>query len=99
MMFLNECEVDEYLRMFGGDQPNLQQAAEALNRLMWWADANSDGWAYWPKPARSAKKLQTLLYGKDAYSPDVTDAELKAALSPVKAFLTRHGVSHEEVLS
>ena len=64
-----------------------------------WADANSDGWAYWPKPARAARKLQMLLDGKSCCSPDVSGAELKAALSPVKAFLTRHGVSHEEVLS
>jgi len=98
-MFLNKFEVDHYRYTFTDRQPNLQRGALVLSRLMWWADANSDGWAYWPKPARSAKKLQTLLYGKDAYSPDVTDAELKAALSPVKAFLTRHGVSHEKVLS
>jgi hypothetical protein len=25
---------------------------------------------------------------------DITDAELKAALSPIKAFLTRQGVEH-----
>lgn len=98
-MFLNEFEVHHYRHTFTDRQPNLQRGALALSRLMWWANDNSDGWASWPKPARSAKKLQTLLYGKDAYSPDVTDAELKAALSPVKAFLTRHGVSHEEVLS
>ncbi len=98
MMFLNEYEVDEYLRMFGGDQPNLQQAAEALNRLMWWADANSDGWAYWPKPARAARKLQMLLDGKSSCSPDVSGAELKAALTPIKAFLTRQGVDSKGVL-
>ena len=99
MMFLNKFEVDHYRYTFTDRQPNLQRGALVLSRLVWWANYNSDGWFSWPKPARSAKKLQTLLYGKDAYSPDVTDAELKAALSPVKAFLTRQGVSHEEVLS
>jgi hypothetical protein len=70
-----------------------------IDRLRYWTNRNSDGWAYWPKPVRAAKNLMVLLESGDRWDPaDVTEAELKKAIVPIKSFLTRHGVAHEEVL-
>lgn len=105
MMFANEHDVEEYLNQFSGgspeslDTPNLLAGALTLARLVNWTNSNSDGWAYWPKPARSAKSLMTLLQSADRFDPqDVSVADLRKALSPVRAFLTRQGVSHDEVI-
>lgn len=84
---------------------NLARAADALNRLADWADDNSDGWAYWPKPSRAAANLQELLTERlggrfidTGDIDDLTDAELTAALRPVRSFLTRQGVNPLDVL-
>lgn len=101
MMWMNEYEVEDAVLRFGvdGRTPNLGKAARNLMNLMHWTNRNSDGWPYWAKPARAAKQLMTLLQSVDRWEPqDVTEAEVKKALVPVKAFLTRQGVAHEEVL-
>lgn len=100
MLFLNEYEIDMYSVRFTDEQPNLQYAALALKNLMEWTNSNSDGWAYWRKPLMAARKVMTLLDDSDwSDSNDVSDGELKAALTPIKSFLTRHGVNWKEVLS
>lgn len=100
MRFMNEWDVGEAVARFDRPEtPNLNQAATVLSNLMEWTNRNSDGWPYWAKPARSAARLMELLESVDRYNPqDVTLAEVRKALSPVKAFLTRQGVNHEEVL-
>lgn len=100
MRFLNEWDAEDLVIRFGGHHtPNLLAAAETLQSLVYWANRNSDGWAYWPKPARAAAKLIALLDDADRWNPqDVTPAQVKAALTPVKAFLTRQGVEHAEVI-
>lgn len=99
MLFMNRYEVEDTVRRFADtDTPNLLTGAQALERLMRWTDANSDGWAYWPKPTTAAKKLMELLQGVDRFDPvDCTDAELRRAFTPIKAFLTKQGVDHEVV--
>jgi len=66
------------------------------------ADANSDGWAYWPKPARAAARLMELIerdgtarYRFDQERKDVTGAGLRKAYAPIKAFRRRSGLSFE----
>jgi hypothetical protein len=56
----------------------------------------SDGWAYWPKPCRAADKAMALI-DSTAYPEydrrereDITEAEMLAAVRPIKSFLTRH---------
>jgi hypothetical protein len=100
MLFMNRFEVQEMLQRLEPDEtPNLYAAAAVLARLIAWTDANSDGWAYYPKPARSAKNLIELLYARNAaaWDPrdprDITEAELNAACRPIKAMLTRTGIS------
>jgi len=103
MHFANEYDVDNFVRRFVDPnrniqdqrQPNLARAAINLARLMHWTNSVSDGWAYWSKPVRSADKLITLLedadreYRRGASVADVSTAELRKALTPVKAMLTR----------
>lgn len=92
MPFINEYEIDKALNTFTHDEPNLYRAATLLSNLRDWVNSCSDGWPYWIKPRRAANKLIGLVISADPFDPqDVTDAELKAALTPVKSFLTRHG--------
>ena len=101
MMFMNEYEIEIALSRFANDEtPNLFTAANTLYRLKEWTNDNSDGWAYWPKPCRAAKRLQELLQAADRFNPvDCTDAALKAALTPIKAFLTSHKVDHAKIIA
>jgi hypothetical protein len=85
--------------------PNARAAVTTLYNLMRWTNRNSDGWAYWPKPARAAKKLMELVEDAERNQRDpwrrdkveVTPARLKAALSPIKAFRTRQKADFEIV--
>jgi hypothetical protein len=99
MTWMNEYEIEEALRYTAiNELPNLRRGAEVLSALKEWTNDHSDGWPYWQKPARAANKLmdhlQTAMRKRWGEEEDITDAELKAALSPIKAFLTRQGVEH-----
>ena len=106
MRFMNEHEVEDALGVFEqADTPNRRRAAENLSRLVDWTNAHSDGWAYWPKPARAAAKLMDLLQGDGTWATlqrleteDCTEAELTAALAPIKALLTRVKAEHPELI-
>jgi hypothetical protein len=101
MLFMNRYEIaraaDQYY-----DHPILGPATRTLLNLRMAADQNSDGWAYWPKPARAAAKLMIMVrrdgtakYLFDTERKDVTEAEYKKALVPIKAFRTRTGIKFE----
>lgn len=103
MRFMNTWEIDEARRDWG-EHPLLGPATRTLAELRDAADANSDGWCYWPKPARAANKLMALIEGDDhpegrrgarfdARREDVTAAKLRAAYAPLKALRTRTGLS------
>jgi hypothetical protein len=97
MRYLNTHEIDEAARQWES-HPVLGPATATLAALRDAADACSDGWAYWPKPARAAAGLMTLIAGNGTARylsgdrPDATPEALRAALRPVKAFRTRHGL-------
>lgn len=101
MKFMNEYDITHAMHQAQAKRlPNLRRGAVILCNLRDWANDNSDGWAYWPKPARAAAKLMDLLDGPTLYSrgaKDCTEAQLKAALTPIKSFLTRQQVDHSEV--
>lgn len=84
-------------------RPNLQAAVLTLHRLMDWTNANSDGWAYWRKPAAASKRLQEVVYREycgrweNRSDADISLAELRGLHTPIRAFLTRQGVAHSEV--
>jgi len=103
MLYLNTHEIATYAVNSDPERlPNLHRAADTLANLAQWADENSDGWAYWPKPCRAAASLQRLLIRPEHNGYDAVDcdaATLAAALRPVKAFLTRQGVDHDAIIS
>lgn len=105
MLFMNEYEIEDALRRVDPDhEPVLAEAVVVLANLAAWTNANSDGWAYWPKPCNAAKGLQQAIqdhqrwerseYQRPRQGAEITAASLKKALSPIKAFLTRQGVDH-----
>lgn len=109
MAWMNEYEIDEAvedLEPVADEFPRLAEAAAVLQRLKNWTNGHSDGWPYWQKPSRAANRLMEALnvsrlqvrFRPDLVE-DMTDAELKAALRPIKAFLTRQGVPHVVVLN
>lgn len=103
MRFMNEYEIEEARDRYA-EHPVLGPATETLANLRDAANMNSDGWAYWPKPARAAAKLMDLIerdgtarYRFDSEREDATVAELRKALAPIKAFRTRSGIAFEIV--
>jgi hypothetical protein len=94
MRFMNDWDIDRAARLYAGHKV-LGPAVRQVAILQEYANANSDGWAYWPKPARAAAKLMELIErdGTNRYyggpREDATLAELRKALVPVKALRTR----------
>lgn len=111
MLFMNDYDIDSAVIFWEHttrrETPQTHRLAEDLRRLANWANQTSDGWAYWPKPCRAAKALQERLQeaerqyrdGVDLAVIEADSAEARArVLRPIKAFLTRQGVAHSEVL-
>jgi hypothetical protein len=95
MRYMNEWDIAEAVERYA-DHPILGPATRTLANLAEWTNHNSDGWPYWPKPARAAARLMELIerdgtsrYRFDADRADVSEAEYRAALRPIKAFRTR----------
>lgn len=94
---MNAYDIDDAVSRWR-DHPVLGPAAQTLANLRDAADSNSDGWAYWPKPARAAAKLMQLVEGNGTWDDrfgdrdDATPDKLRAAYSPIKAFCTRTGI-------
>jgi hypothetical protein len=109
-MWMNEHDITgAQHRAYGTHRPRLVSACDTLANLRDWTNANSDGWPYWKQPSNAAKRLMDAVearakayrsYGSDVTEArrDITDAELAAALRPIKAFLTRHGVDHADII-
>jgi hypothetical protein len=100
---MNEWDVEEAAARYA-DHPILGPATQTLRNLMHWTNANSDGWAYWPKPARAAARLMEVIerdgtsrYRFDDDRDDVTETEYRAALRPIKTFRTKHGATFDIV--
>lgn len=105
MRFMNEYDIVEAQRRYEpGTVPNRAYLTEVVAALADWTNHNSDGWPYWSKPVRAAARAMELIdpptWGETETwrREDITDAEVAAALRPIKAFLTRQGVRHETVL-
>lgn len=106
MRFMNDFDIDLAKRRFDPEVvPNRNYVAWVVSNLRDWADENSDGWPYWPKPVRAAARAFELLEGQGTIDDrrnfmdyDASDAEVVAALRPIKAFLTRQGVPHHHII-
>lgn len=105
MKFMNEYDIEHALRRFDPNvTPNRYHLVLVVSNLRAWANHNSDGWAYWPKPCNAARtaighiESTTNRENNDRERNDISDSQLKAALTPIKSFLTRQGVPHSDVI-
>lgn len=102
MYFMNEFDIQNAYNKYR-DHATLGPAVESLANLMDWANNNSDGWAYWPKPARAAKNLMMLIQRqiindlRGVTGSGIHAAEVRKALVPIKAFRTRQGADFKVV--
>jgi hypothetical protein len=63
MKFIDRYTADDLARKWA-EHEVLGPATRTLTSLIEWTDGHSDGWAYWPKPARAAEKLMDLIDGR-----------------------------------
>ena len=103
MIFMNEFDRTGAIHRFTrASKPNRLALALVVDNLATWADNHSDGFAYWPKPARAAQSAMRLIVSTTRVEndrqerEDITDAELAAAVRPIKAFLTRQRVPADQ---
>lgn len=103
MRFMNSHEIARARQRYA-EHPVLGPATATLANLEAAADANSDGWCYWPKPARAAARLMEMIERDgtsrwifDDERADATAAELRKAYAPIKSFRTRSGLSFDIV--
>lgn len=96
MRFMNDWDIERARQRYA-DHPVLGPAVETLDNVREWANDNSDGWAYWPKPARACARLMELIDGDGTWQAlqdadqRATPEAYRAALRPIKAFRTRQG--------
>lgn len=102
MRFMNDYDLDQAVSRFTrATKPNRLALALVVRNLAEWADNHSDGWAYWPKPARAADKAMALIESRTwaeneaQEAEDITDAQMREAVRPIRSFLTRTGASAE----
>jgi hypothetical protein len=86
MNYMNDYDIMLAQQRYAG-HPVLNKAAQFLAAFKEEVDTHSDGWAYWKAPVAAANKLMEMLQGKT----EATEANFKAAMSPIKAFYTRRG--------
>lgn len=103
MLYMNDWDLAQARNRFTRvATPNRLALVMVVDHLRDWTNHNSDGWAYWPKPVRAARQAMEYIRSttweemQRQEREDITDAEMAAAVRPIKAFLTRHKVSAEE---
>lgn len=102
MRYMNDYDLDNARSRFTrATCPNRLALVMVVDHLREWANNHSDGWAYWPKPARAADRAMSLIESRtyaenqEQERHDITDEEMLAAVQPIKSFLTRQKVSAE----
>jgi hypothetical protein len=97
MMFMNDYDIETAARQFHGD-PVMGPVTRFLRAFMREVNSHSDGWAYWRPPLLACKQLMMLIQReekrhRDNWPPSepVTMAEVKKAMGPIKAFMTKRG--------
>lgn len=102
MKYMNASDLDfARARFTRANCPNRLALVMVVDRLKEWTGEVGDGWAYWLPPRRAALKAMTLVESTTnaanrlQETHDISDAEVQAAVRPIKAFLTRQKVSAE----
>lgn len=91
-MWMNQAEI-EWAAAQKHRCPNVTKGVKLLLHLMQATNEQSDGWAYWRAPSKSAEKLQKLLATagnlQRGTHGTITQKELVSAIAPIKAMITR----------
>jgi hypothetical protein len=97
MNFMNDYDLDNAVSRFTrATKPNRLGLALVVRALAEETNWVSDGWHSWPKPCRAAARAISLIESRtyreneEQERTDITDAEFRAAVTPIKSFLTRH---------
>jgi len=85
--FWNQWEIEEGAERHY-ENLNVRRGWNLLRRLVDATNDQSDGWPHWKAPSQSARTLQSHLQ-RAGRSGAITDAELKAAVSPIRSMVTR----------
>lgn len=100
-MTLNEYDIDEILDITRHDYPEIEPYAQFLYDWKEAVNSNSDGWPYWKAGRNAADKLADLLEGvktaRFGRGTIPTEAQLKKALTPIRAAATRHNLTAPEL--
>jgi hypothetical protein len=90
MLYMNEYDIRAAMQRYktpGKASAVLRKATRFLWRLYNETNEHSDGWAYWPKPCRAARKLMELIQA----GGNPSESDYRKALAPIRAFYTRDG--------
>lgn len=103
MRYMNDYDLENARSRFTrATCPNRLALVMVVDHLRDWANSCSDGWAHWPAPARAADRAMELIESRtyaeneEQERQDITEAEMLAAVRPIKSFLTRQKVSAEK---
>lgn len=77
------------------NHPVLSCATVFLQQFVEMVDQHSDGWAYWPKPARAATRLMNMINHPETASEN----ELKLSVRTVRMFCTRFNLLCPKLLT
>lgn len=98
-MFLNQYDVEQMAGQQHADL-NVRKGVRLILRLMQATNDQSDGWAYWSPPSKSIEKLVQLLQtaGNLMYGTrgSISDADLRKAVSPIRAMVTRQRAKQKQ---
>jgi hypothetical protein len=91
-MWMNQSEIEWAARQTH-ECPNVRKGVNLLLRLMQAVNEQSDGWAYWPAPAKAAEKLTDLLGTAGNLNHGthgtISTADLRKAITPIRTMVTR----------
>jgi hypothetical protein len=86
-MWMNRMDIDDAVWRWGA-HPVMSKATKFLAAFRDEVDEHSDGWPYWKPASKAACSLMELI---QEFPNTATLADVKKAISPIKAFYTRRG--------
>lgn len=100
MLYMNDYDLHMARQRFTrATCPNRLALVMVVDQLREWSDFWGDGWMSWPAPPRAARQAMLLIrsttneQNRLQETHDISDAEVRRAVAPIKAFLTRQKAS------